>query len=107
MRGTVDIDLVERAKRKDKEAFTALVHRFGDRLYAVAYRILRDSARAEDAVQQTFLIAWRELPSLRDPQRLEAWLFTLLVNACRAEIRSVGRWQRGLRVVTDNDHTRR
>ena len=103
MRGTVDNDLVERAKRKDKEAFTALVHRFGDRLYAVAYRILRDSARAEDAVQQTFLIAWRELPSLRDPDRLEAWLFTLLVNACRAEIRSVGRWQRGLRVVTDND----
>jgi RNA polymerase sigma-70 factor (ECF subfamily) len=97
----VDNDLVERAKRKDKEAFTTLVQRFGDRLYSVAYRILRDSSRAEDAVQQTFLIAWRELPKLRDPERLEAWLFTLLVNACRAEIRHAGRWQPGLRVVTD------
>jgi RNA polymerase sigma-70 factor (ECF subfamily) len=97
----MDIDLVERAKLKDKDAFTALVLRFGDRLYAVAYRILRDTSRAEDAVQQTFLIAWRELHKLRDPQRLEAWLFTLLVNSCRAEMRHVRRWQPGLRMVPD------
>jgi RNA polymerase sigma-70 factor (ECF subfamily) len=97
----VDTDLVERSKRRDKEAFTSLFYRFGDRLFAVAYRILRDRSRAEDAVQQAFLIAWRELPKLRDSERFEAWLFTLLVNACRAEIRQVGRWQPGLRVVTD------
>ena len=96
-------DLIERAQRKDKEAFTALVHRYADRLYAVAYRILRDTSRAEDAVQQTFLIAWRELPKLRDPERFDGWLFTLLVNACRSEIRHVGRWQPGLRVVTESD----
>lgn len=65
-------DLIDRAKRGDKEAFTGLVLQLGDRLYAIAYRILRDSARAEDAVQQTFLTAWRELPSLRDDGRLEA-----------------------------------
>jgi RNA polymerase sigma-70 factor, ECF subfamily len=101
VRGSVDTDLVERAGRKDKEAFTSLFYRFGDRLFAVAYRILRDRSRAEDAVQQTFLTAWRELPKLRDPQRFEAWLFTLLVNACRTEIRHVGRWQPGLRAVAD------
>lgn len=92
-------DLIDRAKRGDKEAFTALVLQLGDRLYSVAYRILRDAARAEDAVQQTFLIAWRELPSLRDERRLEAWLYRLLVNACYAEIRHTRRWQPGLRVV--------
>ena len=94
-------DLVDRAKRGDKEAFTGLVLQLGDRLYAIAYRILRDSARAEDAVQQTFLTAWRELPSLRDDGRLEAWLYRLLVNACYVEIRHTTRWQPGLRVLPE------
>lgn len=44
-------DLMDRAKRGDKEAFTTLVPQLGDRLYSVAYRILRDAGRAEDAVQ--------------------------------------------------------
>jgi len=92
-------DLIGRAKRGDKEAFTTLVLQFGDRLYSVAYRILRDASRAEDAVQQTFLIAWRELSSLRDESRLEAWLYRLLVNACYAEIRHTRRWQPDLRLV--------
>jgi RNA polymerase sigma-70 factor (ECF subfamily) len=93
-------DLIDRAKRGDKEAFTGLVLQLGDRLYAVAYRILRDAVRAEDAVQQTFLVAWRELPTLRDDGRLEAWLYRLLVNACYAEIRHTRRWQPGLRLVS-------
>jgi len=92
-------DLIDRAKGGDKEAFTTLVLQLGDRLYSVAYRILRDPGRAEDAVQQTFLIAWRELPTLRDDGRLEAWLYRLLVNVCYAEIRHTRRWQPGLRLV--------
>lgn len=95
----MNTDLIDRAKRGDKEAFTALVLELGDRLFSVAYRILRDTSRAEDAVQQTFLTAWRELPSLRDDGRLEAWLYRLLVNACYAEMRHTRRWQPGLRVV--------
>ena len=96
----MDPELIGRAKRGDKEAFEAIVLLLGDRLYAVAYRILRDAGRAEDAVQQTLFTAWRELPTLRDDGRLEAWLYRLLVNACYAEIRQVRRWGSGLRVVT-------
>jgi RNA polymerase sigma-70 factor (ECF subfamily) len=99
----MDRDLIERAKHGDKDAFTSLVLRHGDRLYSVAFRILRDASRAEDAVQQAFLTAWRELRHLRDDDRLEAWLYRLLVNACFAEIRHTRRWQPGLRVVTDPD----
>ena len=97
----MDRDLIDRAKRGDRDAFTALVLQFGDRLYSVAYRILRDASRAEDAVQQTFLTAWRELNRLRDDDRLEAWLYRLLVNACYAEARHTKRWQPGLRLITD------
>ena len=53
----------------DEVAFTELVDLDGDRCYAIAYRILRDVERAQDAVQQAFLLAWRELPRLRDPER--------------------------------------
>ena len=56
--------------RGDDVAFTELVDLDGDRCYAIAYRILRDAERAQDAVQQAFLFAWRDLPGLRDPGAL-------------------------------------
>ena len=59
--------LVERARDGDEGAFTELVDLDGDMCYAIAYRMVRDAERAQDAVQQAFLIAWRELPRLRDP----------------------------------------
>jgi RNA polymerase sigma-70 factor (ECF subfamily) len=99
----VDPQIVGRAKRGDKEAFTTLVLQFGGRLYSIAYRILRDTSRAEDAVQQVFLTAWRDMRQLRDDDRIEAWLYRLLVNACYAEVRHTRRWQPGLRLITDVD----
>ena len=54
-------NLVDRARQGDEDAFTQLVDLNGDRCYAIAYRILRDIDRAKDAVQQAFLLAWREL----------------------------------------------
>ena len=96
-------DLTERAMHGDREAFTTLASIVGDRLYAVAYRILRDPHRAEDAVQQTLLIAWRQLPRLRDAARIEAWLRRLLVNACYADIKHEARWKPPLHVVPGSD----
>jgi RNA polymerase sigma-70 factor (ECF subfamily) len=79
----VQVELVEAAKRGDHGAFEALVLGTADRLYGVAALVLRDSSRAEDAVQETLVLAWRHLPQLRDPERFDAWLNRLLVNACR------------------------
>jgi RNA polymerase sigma-70 factor (ECF subfamily) len=83
----VQVALVERARAGDEEAFASLARAAGDRLLAIAYRILRDLGLAEDAVQQTLVLAWRELPSLRDVDRFDAWLRRLLVNACYREAR--------------------
>ena len=80
-------DLVERAQRGDHEAFDALGTAAYHRLYAIARRILRDGYAAEDAVQETFVGAWRNLRSLRDPSRFDAWLHRLLVRACHDEAR--------------------
>ena len=91
--------LVDLAKRGDEEAFADLARAVGDRLMAIAYRILRDVDRAEDAVQQTLVIAWRELPGLRDEDRFEAWLRRLLVHACYAEARRARRWAANIRIL--------
>lgn len=95
----MDRDLVELAQRGDREAFAILARSRGDRLYAIAQRILRDVHRAEDAVQQTLVIAWRELPRLRDPDRFDAWIHRLLVRACYAELRASRSWNTTIRLL--------
>ena len=80
-------DLVERAGRGEHEAFDALARLVSGRLFAVAYRILRDHYLAEDAVQQTLITIWNELPRLRDPERFDAWTYRLIVRSSVAEAR--------------------
>ena len=63
-----------------------------DRLYAIARRILRDGYAAEEAVQESLIRGWRELRSLRDPSRFEAWMHRLLINSCRDQGRKARRF---------------
>ena len=95
----MDTELVIRAQRGDEGAFTSLAVAAGDRLHAVAHRILRDIDLAEDATQQALLNVWRDLPQLRDPARFDAWSYRLLVRACYAEARRTRRWAPNLRLL--------
>ena len=74
----MDRDLVEAARNGDREAYVDLIRVRSDRLFAIAQRILRDIDRAEDALQDALVIAWRDLRGLRDPDRFDAWLQRLL-----------------------------
>lgn len=78
-------DLVERAMARDHDAFTELARISIRRLYVIARLILRDEAKAEDATQEALIAAWGHIAGLRDPDRFEAWLHRLLVNACYRE----------------------
>src|SRR5262245_63543172 len=89
----VDRDLVELACRSDREAFAVLVHQVSDSLYAVAFRILRDTGLAEDALQNALVLAWRRLPKLREPDRFEAWIHRILVHACYDESQRTRSWR--------------
>jgi RNA polymerase sigma-70 factor, ECF subfamily len=80
-------ELVERARTGDHDAFAELAGAAISRLDATAWLMLRDTDRAMDAVQNTLLRAWRDLPTLRDPDRFASWLHRLLVHACIDEIR--------------------
>jgi len=101
----MQVALVERAQGGDQEAFAALATASVDRCYAIAYRILRDMHRAQDATQQALLSAWRDLPTLRDPERFDAWLHRLVVRACYAEAARDRRWGTGVRLIPSDRST--
>jgi RNA polymerase sigma-70 factor, ECF subfamily len=83
----MDRELVRRARDGDRAAFASLVAASIDGLDRVARLITRDPERAQDAVQETLIKAWRDLPSLRDNDRFEGWLRQLLVRSCIDELR--------------------
>lgn len=98
-------DLVLRASTGDQDAFERLIRPSGDRLLAIARKIVRDADLAEDAVQRAVIEAWRQLPRLRDPDRFDAWLTKLLVSACYQELRTARRHAaRVERVVAATSH---
>src|SRR5436190_19187704 len=97
--GRVDRELLEAAQHGDQAAFVDLVRVRSNRLFAIAQRILRDVDRAEDALQDALVIAWRDLRGLRDPDRFDAWLTRLLVNICIAQATRERRRTANLRVL--------
>lgn len=81
---------VERAREGDADAFAALVQQFTPSIYRLARTLIGDTA-AGDAVQETFLTVWRELPRLRDASRFSPWLYRIAVNRCRSMRRDARR----------------
>lgn len=69
-------------QRDDGDEFAAVADRETPRLLAVAHSILDDAGAAEDAVQDTLLLAWRSWHALRDPDRRQAWLVRICVRRC-------------------------
>ncbi len=82
-----ETDLVRRAARGDALAFERLLATRADHAFRIARAMLGDESDARDATQEAFVSAWRELPRLREPERFDAWLRRILVNACRAQMR--------------------
>jgi RNA polymerase sigma-70 factor (ECF subfamily) len=80
-------ELVERARGGDHAAFAILARSSFGRMYGAAKLILRDQDRAEDAVQEALLQAWRHVAALRDPEAWDAWLYRLTVRSCYRQVR--------------------
>jgi len=87
----LDRSLIDRARNGDLDAFEAIVRARMDAVYRLTNAILGDEADARDAAQETFVLAWRELPRLRDSEKFEAWLQRIAVNAARMTLRARGR----------------
>jgi RNA polymerase sigma-70 factor (ECF subfamily) len=86
--GSEESSLVARAQAGDQVSFELLLAPRLDRLLRLTWSIVSNDADASDAVQEACLRAWRELPRLRDPDRFEAWLWQIAINACRSALRT-------------------
>jgi RNA polymerase sigma-70 factor (ECF subfamily) len=71
-----------------------------DAVYRLSFAILADEADARDAAQDTFVTAWRQIGKLRDPDRFDAWLQRVAVNAARMSHRA--RRRRGVREISSS-----
>src|SRR6478736_5406852 len=98
-------DLVERAATGDQAAFESLVRLSAGRLFGIAYHVTRDHHLAEDALQQTLVTVWDELPRLRDPDRFEAWSYRLIVRNSVAVAKRERRGGPVIRLLPDDAET--
>jgi RNA polymerase sigma-70 factor (ECF subfamily) len=99
MEGPLERELVEQARRGDRAAYEQIVRRKVETVYRTARAILGNDADADDATQEALIGAWRRIGSLRDPDRFDAWLGRITVNACRMALRR----RRGPALVTLGD----
>ncbi len=72
--------LVEEGKRGETAALQAIYDEFSARIFNFLYRVLGSRDDAEDVAQQTFLLAFRQLGTLRDPAQLESWIYRIARN---------------------------
>lgn len=82
-----DETLVGRAVGGDVAAFETLVHRHGPLMRAYTSRIVGSGTEADDVVQESFIIAWRQLPTLRHPGSVRSWLMRIASREAFAHVR--------------------
>jgi RNA polymerase sigma-70 factor, ECF subfamily len=82
-----EAELLKAAQTGDKRAFNALVRVHQRRVYACAVSMLGDGGDADDAVQETFLRAWRALARFDGRSQLSTWLYRVCVNVCLNHLR--------------------
>lgn len=87
----MDRELLFRARAGDREAFELVVVAKAEPLFRTALAIMGNEADARDAVQESFVHAWRGFSGLRDTERFDAWLGRILINQCRMALRHRGR----------------
>jgi RNA polymerase sigma-70 factor (ECF subfamily) len=100
----MDAQIVVRAQAGDQDAFACLATECAGRLHSVAFNILRDRGLAEDATQQALLSMWQALPTLRDPNRFDAWAYRTVVRVCYAESRRSKRFLSALKALASDRH---
>jgi RNA polymerase sigma-70 factor (ECF subfamily) len=97
-----DLELLRRHLAGDADAFTLIVRRHRDRLWAVALRTTGDPEDAADALQEALISAMRHAASFRGDAKLSTWLHRIVVNACLDRLRR--RASHPTSALPDDDH---
>jgi RNA polymerase sigma-70 factor, ECF subfamily len=109
--GTWQAELVARCLNGDESAFSTLSDQYGTLLLRTAYLVIGDEDVAEDIVQDTLILAWRKLATLREPWHLRAWLLKITLNQSMSLKRQLARrslWlhEQVAQQTRDNEHER-
>ena len=101
-----DVQLIQRVLEGDDNAFSVLVRKYQKQVHALAWRKIGDFHTAEEITQDTFLKAYKKLPTLKEPQRFDSWLYVIAANCCSSWLRKKRVWTQPLEKLeeTDNDH---
>lgn len=91
--------LIEACRKNDRKAQFALYNSYSSGMYLVALRFLRDPMEAEDAMQESFIKAFRKMDQFTGEVTFGAWLKKIVVNHCLDKIKS-----RKLELVALNEH---
>lgn len=83
--------LVERARAREAGAFEELVGRTGDNLRRVARRIVRNESDAQEVLQESYLSAWRGMPTFEGRAQFSSWIHRIVVNAALVRLRTRSR----------------
>ncbi len=75
-------ELIERCQTGDDRAFSELVDRYKNLVYAMVFRMVRDRSQADDLAQEVFLKVHRGLPYFRGEARLSTWIYRIVANVC-------------------------
>ena len=95
--------VVARAQDGDTAAFEQLMQTYQAELFRLAYRMLHDRGEAQDVVQDTFVLVWRKLPTLADPQAFHGWIYQIATRSCLQVSRTRARRRTDLTSGTDAD----
>jgi len=82
-----DVDLARRVGERDERAFESLMRAHNRMLFRLARSILRDDAEAEDALQEAYLAAYRNIATFRGGARLSTWLARIVINEAYGRLR--------------------
>jgi len=99
-----DEELALRAAKGDGAAFDALVVLYTPRVFAVAFRMLKDRAEAEDLAQEVFVTLHHALPKFRHEARLSTWIYRITKNRCLNRIKFLQRRHIGQLADIDDPH---
>lgn len=98
-----DLSIARRIAAGDHVAFERLMRRYNRRLYRLARAVLKDSAEADDVLQDAYLSAYRSLPQFRGDAALSTWLSRLVLNECSGRLRRYHRRQNVIPMVSSTN----
>jgi RNA polymerase sigma-70 factor (ECF subfamily) len=83
-----DDELIARARAKDFAAFETLLGRYEDKVYRLAFRIVRNETDAKEILQETFVSIWRKLDTFKGDSQFGSWVYRIATNAALMRLRS-------------------